>query len=143
MISVLLYRRLDHKKLFMVLQEVVITLNCSKSTAIKYVPYNVVFGLSPVVPLDDEFSINRHVLTEDIATTRDYTEEVRVSVNEVFDHVIDHLKLSKIKMQKQYNQKLKYIDYREGKVWFKVKHYKTGENRKLVEVDHVVVEQDH
>lgn len=113
MISVLLYRRLDHKKLFMVLQEVVITLNCSKSTAIKYVPYNVVFGLSPVVPLDDEFSINRHVLTEDIATTRDYTEEVRVSVNEVFDHVIDHLKLSKIKMQKQYNQKLKYIDYRE------------------------------
>ena len=49
-----------------------------------------------------------------------------------FDHVVTHLKLSKIKMQKQYNRNLRFNDYKGGdKVWLKVKYYKTGENRKL------------
>ena len=35
-------------------------------------------------------------------------------------------------MQKQYNHNLRFNDYKTGeKVWLKVKHYKTGENRKL------------
>ena len=35
-------------------------------------------------------------------------------------------------MQQQYNRNLCFINYSEGQqVWLKVKHYKTGENRKL------------
>ena len=35
-------------------------------------------------------------------------------------------------MQQQYNRKFHFINYFEGQqVWLKVKHYKTGENRKL------------
>ena len=35
-------------------------------------------------------------------------------------------------MQRQYNTKLRFIDYSRGQqVWLKVKYYKTGENRKL------------
>ena len=65
-------------------------------------------------------------------TPRDYSDEVSVTLKEVFDHVIEHLKLSKIKMQKQYNRNLRFHDYKSGeKVWLKVKYYKTGENRKL------------
>ena len=35
-------------------------------------------------------------------------------------------------MQQYYNRNLRFIDYTEGQhVWLKVKHYKTGENRKM------------
>lgn len=130
--SVLLHRKLDQVKWRQVLQEVVFALNCSESSAIKAVPYNVVFGRSPVLPIDVEFGTIRQVPGEDVINARDYTDEIGFSLNEVFDHVIKNLKLSKFRMQKQYNRNLKFIDHRGGeKVWLKVKHYKTGENRKL------------
>ena len=35
-------------------------------------------------------------------------------------------------MQKQYNKNVRFNNYKVGdKAWLKVKHYKTGENRKL------------
>ena len=63
-------------------------------------------------------------------------EEYEIAANsllkDTFAHVIENLKLSKIKMQKQYNKNIRFNDYESGQqVWLKVKHYKTGENRKL------------
>ena len=130
--SVLLHRKLEQTKWRQVLPELVFALNCSESSAIKCAPYNVVFGRSPVLPLDVDFGTSRREQGDEMMTPREYLDEVGWSLNDVFDQVVDHLKLSKIKMQKQYNRKLRFIDYKEGeKVWLKVKHYKTGENRKL------------
>ena len=54
------------------------------------------------------------------------------SMKDIFSHVVETLEISKRKMQQQYNRNLRFIDYTEGQqVWLKVKHYKTGENRKL------------
>ena len=50
----------------------------------------------------------------------------------MFKHVIEKLQISKEKMQREYNKTIRVIDYEKGsKVWLKVKHYKTGEYRKL------------
>ena len=121
--SVLLHRKLEQTKWRQVLPELVFALNCSESSAIKCAPYNVVFGRSPVLPLDVDFGTSRREQGDEMMTPREYLDEVGWSLNDVFDQVVDHLKLSKIKMQKQYNRKLRFIDYKEGeKVWLKVKH---------------------
>ena len=130
--AVLLHRKLDQKKWRQLLPELVFALNCSESSATKCVPYEVVFGRAPSLPMDVTFGVDRRDQVSDAITPRQYSEEVQFSLNDVFDQVIDKLKLSKDKMQKQYNRKLNFIDYQRGeKVWLKVKHYKTGENRKL------------
>ena len=130
--TVLLHRNMHQNKWRQVLPELVFALNCSESSAIKCVPYNVVFGRDPVLPLDLDFGTKRRVPGESVSTPSQYLEEVESVLQSVFDHVITHLKLSKVKMQKQHNRHLKFIDYKGGeKVWLKVKHYKTGENRKL------------
>ena len=50
----------------------------------------------------------------------------------MFQYVIKHLQLSKIKMSRQHNKHTRYHDYNIGqRVRMKVKYYKTGENRKL------------
>ncbi len=62
----------------------------------------------------------------------DYELETTASLQDIFSQVADSLKLSKEKMQRYYNRNIRFIDYQAGdKVWLKVKHYKTGENRKL------------
>ena len=130
--TVLLHRKLDQNKWRQVLPELIFALNCSESTAIRCVPYNVVFGRYPVLPLDIDFGTRRTVAGEESITPTEYLNEVDGVLNDVFNHVVEHLQLSKIKMQKQYNKKLNFRDYVKGeKVWLKVKFYKTGENRKL------------
>ena len=95
-------------------------------------PYEVVFGRAPTLPVDVTFNTKPRDQVEDIVTPREYSDEVEFSLNDVFDSVIEKLQLSKTKMQRQYNKNLRFIDYKKGqKVWLKVKHYKTGENRKL------------
>ena len=54
------------------------------------------------------------------------------SMKDIFSQVVETLEISKRKMQQQYNRNLRFIDHSEGQqVWLKVKHYKTGEDRKL------------
>ena len=130
--TVLLHRKMEQTKWRQLLPELVFALNCSESTAIKCVPYNVVFGRAPVLPIDIDFGTNRPVAGEDDVSPAEYTNEVDGVLSDMFDHVVERLQLSKIKMQKQYNKNLNFKDYAQGeKVWLKVKYYKTGENRKL------------
>ena len=68
----------------------------------------------------------------DVVTPKDFSEEINFALKDMFQYVIKHLQLSKIKMLRQYNKHLRYHDYKIGqKVRMKVKYYKTGENRKL------------
>ena len=130
--SVLHHRGLPQNKWRQVLPELVFALNCSESSAIKCVPYKVVFGRDPVLPLDIDFNTKCPVPGDNVSTPNQYLEDVDSVLQSVFDHVIVHLNLSKVKMQKQYNRNLVFTDYKAGdKVWLKVKYYKTGVNRKL------------
>ena len=130
--TVLLHRKMEQRKWRQVLPELVFALNCSESTAIKCVPYNVVFGRTPVLPVDIDFGTKVPTAGEDFVDPVEYQNDMGSILNDVFHHVGEHLQLSKVKMQKQYNKKLNFRDYAAGeKVWLKVKFYKTGENRKL------------
>ena len=130
--SVLLHRNLKQTQWRQLLPGLVFALNCSESKAIKCAPYNVVFGRSPTLPLDILFDHHGRNPLRDVNTATDYSEELNFALRDIFDHVIKNLELSKVRMQEQYNKNLRFNDYSKGDmVWLKVKHYKTGENRKL------------
>ena len=119
--SVLHHRGIPQNKWRQVLPELVFALNCSESSAIKCVPYKVVFGRDPVLPLDIDFNTKCPAPGEDVSTPNQYLEDVDSVLQSVSDHVIVHLNLSKVKMQKQYNRNLVFNDYNAGdKVWLKV-----------------------
>ena len=106
-------------------------LNASESKAIRCVPYNVVFGRSAILPQDIAFDNSIPTRYDDMLPA-EFEYVTSSTLTDIFSHVIEALKISKKTMQRQYNQKLRFIDYSEGQeVWLKVKHYKTGENRKL------------
>ena len=69
---------------------------------------------------------------DDVVTPREYVEEIELTLKELFNLVIDHLHLSKVRMLKQYNKNIRFHNYMDGeKAWLKVKHFRTGETRKL------------
>ena len=130
--AVLLHRSLNQSKWRKLLPELVFALNCSESKAIKCIPYKVVFGRVPILPIDIRFDVNRESRITDVVTAEEYFEESSFVLQDMFDVIIQELELSKLKMMRQYNQNLRFHDYKRGdKVWLKVKYYKTGENRKL------------
>jgi transposase InsO family protein len=63
--TVLLHRKMEQRKWRQVLPELVFALNCSESTAIRCVPYNVVFGRTPVLPLDIDLGTKRPLAGEE------------------------------------------------------------------------------
>ena len=74
--AVLLHRKLDQKKWRHLLPELVFALNCSESSAIKRMPYEVVFGRAPTLPVDVTFNTKPRDQVEDIVTPREYFDEV-------------------------------------------------------------------
>ena len=101
--AVLLDRQLGQDKRRKILPELVFAQNCSESSAIKCVSYNVVFGRTPTLPLDVIFGL-KSATKLDCVTPREYSEEISPHLKNVFDHVVKYLKLSKMKKQKQYSQ---------------------------------------
>ena len=90
------------------------------------------FARDAVLPIDVKFDVGEKSQQSDVVSAKEYSDERQSIIQDMYDTVISHLKLSKEAMMKQYNKKLKFNDYIEGdKVWLKVKYYKTGENRKL------------
>ena len=129
--AALLHRHLPQTKWRSILPGVVFALNASESKAIRCVPYNVVFGRCAVLPQDITFD-NSIPSRFDEMLPAEFEYVTSSTLTDIFSHVIEALEISKQKMQDQYNRKLHFIDYSEGQqVWLKVKHYKTGENRKL------------
>jgi transposase InsO family protein len=127
----LLDRNLSPSKWRQVLPELVFALNCSLSSAIKCLPYKVVFGRDPVLPIDVHLGL-KNIGCDDNVTPREYSDETNMALQNIFEHVARSLKLSKVNMQKQYDKRLNVFDHKPGeKVWLKTKHFKTGESRKL------------
>ena len=130
--SALLHRNMNQSKWRKLLPELVFALNTSESKAIKCTPYKVVFARDAVLPIDVKFDVGKKSQQSDVVSAKEYSDERQSIIQDMYNTVISRLKLSKEAMMKQYNKKLKFNDYIEGdKVWLKVKHYKTGENRKL------------
>ena len=128
--SVLHHRKLRVTKWRSVLSELVFALNCSTSSAIKCVPYKVVFGRTPHLPVDNRLGI-KESLVESVSP-QDYSAEVNLSLGDVFSHVEQYLKISKDSMQKQYNKRLRVMDYKSGdRVWMTTRFFKSVESRKL------------
>ncbi len=129
--AVLLHRRLQQSKWRSILPGLVFALNASESKATRCVPYNVVFGRSAILPQDIVFD-NSVPDQHDEILPAEFEYATSSSMKDIFSRVVETLEISKRKMQQQYNRNLRFIDYSEGQqVWLKVKHYKTGENRKL------------
>ena len=110
----------------------VFALKTSESKAIKCVPYSVAFGRNAVLSQNILFDHNVPYWLTDATTPADFSEEVNFALRNIYNKVIENLQLSKTKMQQQHNTNIRFNDYKSGdNVWFKTKHYKLGENRKL------------
>ena len=130
--AVLLDRNIAQKNWRKLLPEVVFSLNVTESKSIKCIPYEVVFGRSVLLPQDILFGLEGQIPLRNTNTAAQYAQEVKVGLQNTYDHVTRHLSVSKERMQKQYNKHIRFNDYTIGdKVWVKMKHYKTGESRKL------------
>ena len=130
--SILLDRNIVQKQWRKLLPEVVFSLNVTESKSIKCIPYEVVFGRPALLPQDILFGLDDRVHLRDQNTAVQYAEEVKIGLQDTHEHVLHHLGVSKKQMQAQYNKNIRFNDYKCGdKVWVKLKHYKTGENRKL------------
>ena len=128
--AALLQRRASQTKWTSILSELVFALSASFSKATNCVPYNVVFGRYPRIPMDALFTHSPQTVNLDVSTAAAYADDCSFVLQDVFDVVIANLQLSKHKMQQQ--RPSIYTNHQLGdKVWLKVKFYKTGENRKL------------
>ena len=105
--AVLLHHQNSPSKWRYLLSELVFALNASESSATRCVPYNVVFGRSVVLQHDVTFKTSDPDFINDVLP-----EEYEIAANsllkDTFARVIENLKLSKIKMQKQYNKKYSF-----------------------------------
>ena len=130
--TVLLQRKLNQSKWASLLPELVFALNTSESKATKCTPFKVVFGRDARLPIDVLFDHDPLDCPEDIKTAEEYAKDRYFALKDVYNTVITNLQLSKKRMQAQYYQKIRFINYKVGdKVWLKVKHYKTDKIRKL------------
>ena len=130
--GILLDRNIAQKQWKRVLPEVVFSLNVTESKSIKSIPYEVVFGRSALLPQDLLFGLEGRVQLRNQTTAAQYAEDVKFGLQHTHKHVVHQLGLSKKKMQTQCNKNIRFNDYQPGdKVWVKLKHYKTGESRKL------------
>jgi len=128
--TVLLNRKMQQTQWRKLLPELIFALNASESKSTQCIPFNVVFGRTAVLPSDIIFQNN--IDEHDQLSAAEYESKTTSLLQDVFSQVIQRLHLNQQRMQRQYNVQLRFINYKRGdKVWLKIKHYKTGENRKL------------
>ena len=105
-----------------ILPSLVFALNCSVSKATKAVPYSVVFGRQPTLPIDVLFGTSTLTEYKDAVSPKDYSEEVGSSLRHTWESVRSSLQLSKQDMAAQYNKNIGFHDYSPGErlsVWLK------------------------
>ena len=126
--SALLESKLHQTKWRKLLPSLVFALNCSISRATKCVPYTVVFGREPTLPVD--VLLGSRFANKDVVSPSEYVQELEISLKSVWDSVLKHLNISKQEMMSQYNKNLRFHDHLPGsKVWLKAKYIKSGENK--------------
>ena len=128
--SALLSKRLSEDKWRRLLPGLVFALNSSVSKATKTVPYSVVFGRQPTLPVDVLFGTTSATTNRDAVSPEDYSEEVGMSLEQLWGTVRTHLETSKRDMVTRYNKNLRFHDYQPGeKVWLKADVINPGENK--------------
>ena len=126
--SALLSRKMSEDKWRKLLPGLVFALNCSVSKATKAVPYSVVFGRKPTLPIDVLFGTT--VTNRDAVSPEDYSDEVGISLEQIWDSVKTHLEISKRDMVTRYNRNIRFHDYLPGeRVWLKADVINAGENK--------------
>ena len=71
--------------------ELVFLLNCGESKAIMCVPYTVVFGRPPTLPVDIFLDMQEGPRFTDGVTPKDFSEEMNFALKDMFQYVIKHL----------------------------------------------------
>ena len=128
--SSLLSKNLNENKWRKLLPSLVFALNCSVSKATKAVPYTVIFGRPPTLPVDVLFGTSNSAGGKDSVTPSEYSEEVGISLKQIWKTVREHLEISKQNMASKYNQNLRFNDYQPGaEVWLKTDVIKSGDNK--------------
>ena len=113
--AVLLHRRLAQLQWQKILPRLVFAVNTTRSKATNCVPYNnVIFGRSATLPQDITFhdfqpdQFNR-------LSVNDYQQELPITLSDIYNHVMETLEISKMKMQQHYNKTLRFNNYyKEG-----------------------------
>ena len=130
--SVLLDKNIAQKNWRQLFPGVAFALKTSEDKAIKCIPYNVVFRRPAVLPQDVLLGASEKFQLRNVTTAVQCAEDINFGLQEIFHHVLQQLAITRQQMQQQYNKNLRFFDYKAGeKVWLKMKHYKSGENRKL------------
>ena len=128
--SALLSRNLSENKWRKLLPGLVFALNCSVSKATKAVPYAVVFGRSPTLKVDVLFGTSAASGGKDSVSPLDYSEELGISLKQIWETARKHLEISKKDMVSKYNQDVRFHDHQPGaQVWYKTEVIKSGENK--------------
>ena len=113
-----------------ILPTVVFSINSTESAATKCIPFEVIYGKYPTLPYDIVFgTVPRYI---GASSPVEYLSDLKIQMSETMKKVRVALKVSRSQMQKEYNKKVQFFDYKTGeKVWMKKKRFKPGENRKL------------
>ena len=95
-------------------------------------PYEVVFGREAVLPQDIWLGVAQRNNLQDVTTAEQYAEDAKFRLTNTFDTVLKHLHINRHRMIRKYNKGIRFRTFNvNDKVWFKLKHYKPGESRKL------------
>ena len=126
--SALLQRNVHQKKWRKLLPSLVFALNCSLSKATNCVPYSIVFGRPPTLPVDVLLGCTPSL--SDSISPKEYLEEVGVTLKDLWDAASAKLQITQHDMIKRYNKNIRFHDYCVGdSVWLKTDFIKAGENK--------------
>ena len=128
--TALLDKGLAHKNWRKILSSVVFALNTSKSKSINCVPFEIVFGRKPVLPIDIAFDSVEPGLSA--CSPSQYLSDLKIQLLESIRHATHFLGITRDKMVQQYNKNIHVIKYALGDmVWLHKVSFKKGENAKL------------
>ena len=126
----LLDRELPQQEWRKILDSVIFALNSSISKSINCTPFEVVFGRRPTLPMDNYLNTKQTIVTA--GSPDQYISDLKIQLLETISHVSKFLGISRDKMAKQYNKKLKIHKYGlNDEVWLRKKTFGKHENKKL------------
>ena len=121
--TVILDKKLPQKCWRSLLPEVLFALNTSISATTKAIPYKIVFGREPVLPID--VGVDKPYMPTDFVSPEEYINDVKLKLKHAIPVVRNEIERNQAKMQKYYNKSLKMNIYEEGDlVWLRKKHTK-------------------
>ena len=113
------------------LPSMIFSLNTTISHTTKCIPYEILYGRKPVLPID--LVLSSTIESFGAGTPAEYVSDLRVQLRDIILRVSENADISRKKMMEQYNKNILFYDYKPGcEVWLKRKYFKVGESRKLL-----------